>query len=139
MRVLTFRQAVVPAAEVEMQDSWIDEAISTPVLGDELGAIDTGAVERVLRSRGYCPGGLKERKTTRQVRRYSDAECISKGVDDALRAYSRYIHGKVVERSQWRSLVNYAYRKARDYASQTRTETHTERRWECDRGWREVI
>ena len=132
MRVLTFRQAMTPEAEIEIQGSWGDGTISTPVLGDELGAIDTGAVERVLRSRGYCPGGLKERKTSYTVRRYSDAECINKGVDDALRAYSRYIHDKVVERSQWRPLIDYAYRRARYYASQTKTITKTFRRWMCD-------
>ncbi|RKY62972.1 MAG: hypothetical protein DRP95_00085 [Candidatus Latescibacterota bacterium] len=46
--------------------------------------------------------------------------CIDAGIRDALAAYSRYIHGKVVERSVWESLISYATDRANRYCGYSR-------------------
>jgi|GEM_PF-5736799 len=38
--------------------------------------------------------------------------CIDAGIRDALSVYSSYVHGKVVERSVWGSLVSFATDRA---------------------------
>ncbi|RLG41215.1 MAG: hypothetical protein DRO01_02925 [Thermoproteota archaeon] len=131
MRVLTFRQAVGPRAEVEMRGVPTNGTVSAPALG-ELGVIDISRVEERLRAQGYCPGSLKPVTRTRQVRMYSDDQCIDIGIRDALAQYEGHIHDHVIERDYWNRVIDAALEGARSCSRQMKTETYTVHEWRCD-------
>jgi len=136
MRTLTFNQVIGARVLPEV-------TLPVKLSGDgmveigELGAIDSASVEfRLRRVFGYCPGGLKTRTVTktRQVRKYSDTECIDMGIKSALSTYASHIHGKVIERDYWDDVIRHAVEVAGRNAQVMKTEryTTTERYWGCD-------